>query len=237
MNRVWRISGPIIVALGLQAGTMGVAAADNSQEFDALVDLHPGDGGETTLLEMSDGQLASVVGGEVGFPIQSMGVPSNPSISNQVTQILNQVLAGQKANQSGSTTKESSTTNVQSSGDTVVVQQTQVSSQSNGPQPANGPQPVVITPTPVQSDNQVISLPQIPTISITAQPDGTTRVVTQNGGRTITIIIPFPVSSHTLLNAIPFQSLVSVPPDVVRAIHELSTPMIGSPPTMLTIHR
>ncbi|WP_447599723.1 hypothetical protein [Nitrospira sp. Nam80] len=232
MNRVWMISGPIIVALGLQAGTMGVAAADNSQGFDALVDLNLGDGEETTLLEMSDSQLGSVIGGEFGFPIHSTGVSSNPSISSQVTQILNQILAGQTMNQSGSTTRESSTTNVQSSGDTtVVVQQTQGGTQSNGPQP------VVVARTPLhQSDSPVTSLPQIPNISITAQPDGTTRVVTQNGGRTITIIIPFPVSSHTLLNAIPFQNLVSVSPDVVRAIQELSIPMIGSPPTMLRMH-
>jgi hypothetical protein len=220
MKARWIISG-LVAAAGLQAGTAGMSMADNSQAFDALLDLIPGTEEEATLLQMSDVQLDSVVGGQIGLPFQTMGVSSADVISGQVNQIINQVLAAQKTNQPVFNTPESSTTAAQPS---------QTGTQANGPQPG-------VISSPPQSNNQVNSVIQAFNLSVTSQSDGTTKVVVQQGARTMTIIIPLLVPSQTLVNAIPFQTLVSVKQDVVHAIQELSGPMIGNPATMLRNNR
>jgi hypothetical protein len=150
-----------------------------------------------------------------------MGVSSADVITGQVNQIINQVLAAQKTNQSVFSTPESSMT---------AAQQPQTGTQTNGPQPG------VMSPSP-QSNNQVNSVTQANNVSVTSQSDGTTKVVVQQGATTMTIIIPVSASSQTLLNAIPFQTLVSVKQDVVHAIQELSGPVIGNPATMLRNNR
>jgi hypothetical protein len=234
MKGTWMIGGLMLAATGLEAETGGAAMANNSQQYDALLNLAVGSEDETSLLQMSDTQLASIIGGEVGSPLQVPGGLSGDQ-SRQVTQILNQVLAGQNgqkttqpaSNTSTSTTSSSSTNTVQQSGDQVTAQQTQTGTQTNGP--TSG----VVPPSPNQSNNQVNSLQQVTNVMITPQGDGTTKIVAQQGTRTTTIIIPFPISAQALINAIPFQVQVSVERNVVNAINQLSGPMIGNPATIL----
>ena len=220
MRRVWLIGGMVVAIAGLEAGTTGMAMANNDQEFDALVSFSPGSEEGRNLLQMSDMELGSVVGGDASNPLQTMTVSLNDGLTTQVHQILTQALTGQRGNQSVSSTNES-ITNVEQGGRDVTVQQTQTSTQSNGPQSNN---------------NQLNSLQQALHVTVKSQADGTTRVVIQQGVQTSTIIVPFTISAHTLMNSIPFQALVSVGQDIVQGIHQLSGPVLGNPSSLLRGH-
>ena len=220
MRRVWLIGGMVVAIAGLEAGTTGMAMANNDQGFDALVSFSPGSEEGRNLLEMSDMELGSVVGGDASNPLQTMTVSLNDGLTTQVHQILTQALTGQRGNQSVSSTNES-ITNVEQGGRDVTVQQTQTSTQSNGPQSNN---------------NQLNSLQQALHVTVNSQADGTTRVVIQQGVQTSTIIVPFTISAHTLMNSIPFQALVSVGQDIVQGIHQFSGPVLGNPSSLLWRH-
>lgn len=222
MRRVWLIGGMVVAIAGLEAGTTGMAMANNAQGFDALENFSPGSEEGRNLLQMSDMELGSVVGGDASNPLETMRVSLDDALTRQVNQILTQALTGQRGNQSVTSTNESNT-NVEQGGRDVTVQQTQTSTQSNGPQRTN-------------NNNQLNSLQEALHVTVKSQADGTTRVVIQQGVQTSTIIVPFTISSHTLLNSIPFQALVSVGQNVVQGIHELSGPVLGNPSSLLRRH-
>ena len=63
-------------------------------------------GGETrSLLELSDAQMATVVGGELGNSLQTFGLPSADQLSEHLTRILNQALTAGPGDQSKATSR------------------------------------------------------------------------------------------------------------------------------------
>ena len=60
----------------------------------------------TACLLMSDAQMASVVGGELGNSLQTFGLPSADQLSEQLTRILNQALTARPGDQSKATSVE-----------------------------------------------------------------------------------------------------------------------------------
>jgi hypothetical protein len=225
MRYLQLIGGVVMAAAQLQGGTTGIAMANNAQSYDALVNFSPGSAEESSLLQLSDMQLAAVVGGAMDTPSQTMRVSSGDLGPGEVKQILTQVLDRLRTNQTMSGTTQSSTTVVEQTGDqNVVVEQVQTSTQSNPPPGDMG------SPT---SSRQGNTLQQGSHVTVTRQPDGTTRIVTQQGEKTFTIMISLPHSPETLLNSIPFQALVSVRENIMQMINELSRPVIHSPPTAI----
>jgi len=230
------ISG-VIMAVALQAGTAGIAVAESIQGYEAI-------GGESyhaltrldlsgrqarNLLQMSDMQLAAVVGGVTATPSQTMDI-SHDVLSGKLNQTLNQLLAGQGGNQTGSTSSQSSTQIVEGGNGRVTAEQVQTSTQSNGPQAGNTSSP----PAP-PSGSQINNLP-IPQVTVTRLPDGTTTIVVQQGQQVTTLVIPYPISPQTWFQSIPFQSAVAVSKDVVQNIQGLSAPMLGNPSTSIMRH-
>ena len=99
MRRVWLIGGMVVAIAGLEAGTTGMAMANNDQEFDALVSFSPGSEEGRNLLQMSDMELGSVVGGDASNSLETMRVSLDDALSRQVNQILTQTLTVQRGNQ------------------------------------------------------------------------------------------------------------------------------------------
>ena len=118
MRYWWLLRAVAMMVGGLGGGLAGVPTADSSEPYDALVNFSI-DGRETrSLLEMSDAQMASVVGGELGNSLQTFGLPSADQLSEQLTRILNQALTARPGDQSKATAVET-----QSDGTTRIIAQ------------------------------------------------------------------------------------------------------------------
>jgi len=104
--RRWLLRAVVMMVGGLGAGLAGVTAADSSEPYDALLNFTI-DGRETrSLLELSDAQMATVVGGEHGNSLQTFGLPSADQLSEHLTRILNQALTAGPGDQSKATSVE-----------------------------------------------------------------------------------------------------------------------------------
>ena len=231
MRPVQFISG-VIMAVALQAGTAGIAVAETlqgyeangNQSYHALARVDLSGSQASKLLQMSDMQLAAVVGGAgPATPSQTTQI-SNEAFSAKMSQIVNQLLAGQGGNQTGSTSSQSSTQTIEGGDGRVTAEQVQTSTQINSPQSGN-----TSSSSATPSGNQLTNLPPVQVV-ITRLPDGRSTVVVQQGQQVITtLVIPYPISPQTWFQSIPFQSAVTVSKDVVQNIQAISGPMLGNP--------
>jgi hypothetical protein len=228
MKHVWVLSGMMVALAGLEANPAKMAMASTPPWYDALAAFDFDAAEDRDLAQLSDRELASVIGGEVSNPLQNLRV-SVPELSRGiVNQNFTYVLTG-LGDQSSSSHSEMTTT-VESGGRHVTVEQTQMSFQSNNPQQST------TSPANQSANGPLQSLPPVVHVTVTPQNDGTTRIIVQQGGATSTTLLPFHIAPEALFNSIPFQALVSVGQNVVHNIHHLSAPMLGNPSAVLRTH-
>jgi hypothetical protein len=206
----------MMVALaGLEGNNIEMAMASPPSFYDALTAFDPDGAEDNDLAQLSDRELASVIGGDAGNPLQTLRVSVPEALRGILNQNFTYVLTGPSDNSSASSTNE--TTN----GRNVQTNNSQQSTTPSSQQSTNGP---------VQSLQQVVH------VTVTPQSNGTTRVVVQQGVHTSTTLLPFHISPEALFNSIPFQALVSLGHNLIQNIHQLSAPMLGNPSSLLRMH-
>jgi bacteriocin-like protein len=228
MKHVWVLSGMMVALAGLEANPTEMAMASTPPLYDALAAFGPDAAEDRDLAQLSDKQLASIIGGEASNPLQTLRLSVPEASKGIVNQNFTYVPTG-LADQSSSS-HSNMTTTVESGGRNVTVEQTQTSFQTNNPQQNT------TSPGNQATNGQLQGLPQVVHVTVTPQADGSTRIVIQQGGGTSTTLLPFRVSPEVLLRSVPFQALVSVGQNVVQNIHHLSAPMLGNPSVVLRTH-
>jgi hypothetical protein len=228
MRHVWVLSGMMVALVGLEASLTETAMASTPPLYDALVGFGPDAAEDRNLAQLSDKQLASIVGGEASNPLQSLRVSVPEASSGIVNQNFTYVLTGLDGQSSSS--QSEMTTTVESGGRNVMVEQTQTSFQTNNPQQS------MTSPATQSTNGPPQSLPPVVRVTVTPKTDGTTRIVVQQGDGTSTTLLPFHISPQALITSIPFQALVSVGQNVIQNIHQLSAPMLGNPSAVLRTH-
>ena len=229
MKHVWVLGGMMVALAGLEANPTETAMASTPGFYDALAAFAPDAAEDRNLAQLSDRQLASIIGGEASNPLQSLRVTVPEASRGIVNQNFTYVLTGAR-DQSSSSSQSDMTTTVESGGRNVTVEQTQTSFQTNNPQQNT------TSPTNQPTNGLLQSLPQVVQVTVTPLTDGTTRVVVQQAGGASTTLLPFHISPEVLLNSIPFQALVSVGQNVVQNIHQLSAPVLGHSSAVLRTH-
>lgn len=215
MRRVWFLTGMMVALAGLEGNSTETAMAIPTSFYDALTAFGPDASEDSDLAQLSDRELASIIGGEAGNPLQTLRVSVPEASRGILNQNFTYVLTGPSDNSSASSTYE--TTN----GRNVQTNNSQQSTTSPSHQSTNGP---------VQSLQQVVH------VTVTPQSNGTTRVVMQQGVHTSTMLLPFHIAPEALFNSIPFQALVSLGHNLIQNIHQLSAPMLGNPSSLLRTH-